>query len=107
MTFAEYESMFVNEPDTINIESDEHLTLPCVHPELGVKATNLEEFERVARRIKEHLPEVKIIMVIRNQASLILSRYSEFLVNGGNVSFQEFVSKLMGMDEGNNQYYQN
>jgi hypothetical protein len=82
MTFAQYQSLFRNEDDILNVESDEHLTLPGVHPHLGVRSTTLREFEAVVDKIKEYTPDVKIMMVVRNQASLIVSRYSEFLIGG-------------------------
>jgi len=107
MTFADYQAFFCNEVAKINIESDEHLTLPGIHPELGVRTTNLAEFARVADRIRRFLPEVKIIVIIRNQASLIVSRYSEFLITGGSLSFEAFASKLMGEDGRENIFYQN
>lgn len=106
MTFASYQSLFTDD-DKVNVESDEHLTLPGIHPDLGVRTTNLGQFEEVADRIKSFLPDVKILMVIRNQASLIVSRYSEFLITGGSLTFEDFASKLMGGKEDKNLYYQN
>jgi len=107
MTFTTYQSFFTEDDDKVNIESDEHLTLPGIHPELGVRTTNLHQFAEVADKIRTFLPDVKIIMVIRNQASLIVSRYSEFLITGGSLTFDEFASILMGDDDSNNLYYQN
>jgi hypothetical protein len=107
MTFAEYQSHFRDVPGVINVESDEHLTLPGVHPTLGVRATNLAEFTGVADRIRECLPGVKIIMVIRNQASLLVSRYSEYLITGGSLGFEDFADELLGAAAGDNLWYQN
>lgn len=106
MSFAEYQSLFVRD-GAITIESDEHLTLPGIHPDLGVRTTNLEEFEAVADKVRAFLPNVRILMVIRNQASLIVSRYSEYLIGGGSLQFEEFASSLMGNEGGPNRYYQN
>jgi hypothetical protein len=107
MTFADYQSFFGNSANLLTVESDEHLTLPGIHPELGVRTTSIEEFAKVADKIRTHLPDVKIIMIIRNQASLIVSRYSEFLIGGGSLIFDEFASKLMGEQRQPNLYFQN
>jgi len=107
MTFAEYQALFSAEPGVINVESDEHLTLPGIHPTLGVRATNLQEFTAVVDRIHDSLPDTRIIMVIRNQASLIVSRYSEYLVTGGSLGFEEFADELLGVAAGDNRWYQN
>jgi hypothetical protein len=107
LTFAQYQSLFRDESGVINVESDEHLTLPGIHPELGVRTTTLAQFEQVADTIRAHLPDVKILMVIRNQASLIVSRYSEYLITGGSLEFGEFADRLMDNGQGHNQYFQN
>jgi hypothetical protein len=107
MTFEQYQSLFRSDDSVINVESDEHLTLPGIHPTLGVRSTSLEQFETVADRIKSHLPDVKIVMVIRNQASLMVSRYSEYLITGGSLDFEDFASRLMSDDDGVNRHYQN
>ncbi|MGH7006217.1 MAG: sulfotransferase domain-containing protein, partial [Alphaproteobacteria bacterium] len=107
MTFAEYQSLFGNRSELVTVESDEHLTLPGIHPELGVRTTNIAEFAGVADRIRTFLPDVRIILIIRNQASLIASRYSEFLIRGGSLAFDEFASRLMGDPGQPNVHYQN
>jgi hypothetical protein len=107
MTFAEYQRHFRTEPGVVNVESDEHLTLPGVHPSLGIRATNLEEFAAVAERVGKELPRVRILMVIRNQASLMVSRYSEYLITGGSLGFDKFADELLGPGSGNNQWFQN
>jgi hypothetical protein len=45
--------------------------------------------------------------VIRNQASLMVSRYSEYLITGGSLSFEDFASRLMSDEDGVNRHYQN
>lgn len=106
MTFATYQSFFTDD-GRVNIESDEHLTLPGIHPDLGVRTTNLDQFAEVADKIRMFVPDAKLIMVIRNQASLIVSRYSEFLITGGSLAFESFASRLMGNGDGDNVHYQN
>lgn len=107
MTFDQYQALFRQEPGLVNVESDEHLTLPGVHPTLGVRATNLDEFTAVAERIRTELPHARILMVIRNQASLMVSRYSEYLITGGSLGFDEFARELTGTECGNNDWFQN
>jgi Sulfotransferase domain len=107
MTFAQYQALFRDESGILNVESDEHLTLPGVHPELGVRSTTLHEFETVVDKIKQYIPDVRIMMVIRNQASLIVSRYSEYLIGGGSLEFKDFACRLLDDGHGKNLYYQN
>lgn len=107
MTFREYQGFFSDDSGTVNVESDEHLTLPGIHPALGVRATNLGQLAEVADRIRATLPDVRLIMVVRNQASLIVSRYSEYLIQGGALSFDEFADALLGRTSGRNDHFQN
>lgn len=107
MTFADYQMLFRDQDGIVNVESDEHLTLPGVHPTLGVRTTELNEFAQVADQIREYLPDVKIIMVVRSQASLLVSRYSEYLVLGGSLSFEDFARELLADRNGDNRWYQN
>ena len=106
-SFAEYQAMFGSQAGLLPVESDEHLTMPSVHPALGVRGTNIADFERLMNRISQLLPGAKIIMVIRNQASLMLSRYSEYLIAGGKVGFEEFATGLMGVRGEGNHFFQN
>ncbi len=46
-------------------------------------------------------------MVVRNQASLIASRYSEYVIRGGSLGFEDFADRLMGDGDGRNLHYQN
>jgi hypothetical protein len=107
MTFRDYQGLFRDETGIVNVESDEHLTLPGVHPTLGIRTTNLDEFVEVADKIRAYVPHIRIIMVIRNQTSLIVSRYSEFLITGGSLCFEDFVADLLGEDGNQNLWYQN
>jgi hypothetical protein len=107
MTFDDYQRFFSDDNRLVNVESDEHLMLPGVHPELGVRTTSLAGVAEVADKIKANLPDVRLIMVVRNQASLIVSRYSEYLVTGGALTFEEFADALMGGRTGTNDHYQN
>ena len=104
---AEYQAMFRLRAGMLPVESDEHLTMPSVHPDLGVRGTNIADFERLVNRISHLLPDAKIIMVIRNQPSLMLSRYSEYLIAGGKVAFEDFASGLMGDRGEGNRFFQN
>lgn len=77
------------------IESHEHIILPFHHPELKCASTNLEVVEKIARRIKKHLPEVKIIITIRNQVDILLSRYTQYIIQGGTQDASTFLNKLV------------
>lgn len=46
-------------------------------------STNLEVVEKIARRRKIHLPEVKIIITTRNKVDILLSRYIQYILQGG------------------------
>jgi hypothetical protein len=107
LTFKQYQAFFNDDPGVVNVESDEHLTLPGIHPVLGVRTTNLGELAQVADKIREALPDVRLILVVRNQASLLASRYSEFLIRGGSLSFDDFADALLGRTSGVNDHFQN
>ena len=106
-TLDQYRAMFDKREGLLTVESDEHLTMPSVHPRLGVRGTNIADFERLVGVIARLLPGAKIIMIIRNQPALLVSRYSEYLIAGGKLEFDEFVSQLMGYDGDGNCYFQN
>ena len=99
-------------PEKTNIESDEHILLPDIHPKLKVRATTLKSLEQSFKDIKREISNVKIFFVIRNHASLLLSRYSEYILNGGDCSFEEFFKQLVSSNDLNeggffqNYYYQ-
>ncbi|MCX6832731.1 MAG: hypothetical protein NT028_11495, partial [candidate division Zixibacteria bacterium] len=58
-------------------------------------------------RIAALIPKAKILLVVRNQPSLLLSRYSEYLLAGGKSDFDKFVFALMGESGEGNRYFQN
>jgi len=95
------------QPDQIRLESDEHILLPLHHPVLESAATTLESVSEVSRRIKSVQRNAKIIMVVRNQVSLIVSRYSEYLLAGGKLEFDDFVGEFLVCSEDGVNYYQN
>lgn len=79
----------------IRIESHEHIILPFHHPELKCASTNLKVVGTIARRIKEHLPGIKIILIIRNQTDMLLSRYTQYILQGGKSDASEFLNRLV------------
>jgi hypothetical protein len=97
----EYYSTFFegSENFKIRIESHEHIILPFHHPELKCASTNAEVVETAARRIKECLPEIKIILIIRNQTDMLLSRYTQYILQGGKVDASEFLKQLVIDDD--------
>jgi hypothetical protein len=93
--------------DQIKLESDEHIVLPNFHPVLKSHGTTLESVEKVIYKIKENIPEGKIILVLRNQYDLILSRYSQFLIGGGSLTFKNFINEMLNCSVDGENYYQN
>lgn len=93
--------------DQICLESDEHILLPLHHPVMESAATTLESISEVSQRIKSVQPKAKIIFVVRNQVDLIVSRYSEYLLAGGKLDFDNFVSEFLACSEDGKNYYQN
>ena len=91
----------------ICLESDEHILLPVHHPVLDSAATTLESVSEVSQRIKSVQPKAKIILVVRNQVDLIVSRYSEYLLAGGKLGFDNFVGEFLACGEDGKNYYQN
>lgn len=93
--------------DQVRLESDEHIILPLFHPVLGAAATTLDSVEEVAARIGAIQPNAKIVLVIRNQVDLIVSRYSEYVLCGGISTFAEFVVEFLSCSEDKTNYFQN
>lgn len=108
-------SIFDNKVDSptlseslLNFESDEHIVLPEWHPRLNrVRVTRIEPLEQTFAKIKENAPGSKIILVLRNQYSMIVSRYSQYVVgSGGRLNFEDFLIQMLGDDGGQN-FYEN
>jgi Sulfotransferase domain len=104
----EYTHLFDNaRPSQLKLESDEHIVLPLFHPVLSAAATTLESVVEVSKRIKRIQPKAKIILVIRNQVDLLVSRYSEYILGGGKEGFETFVSEFLSCSKDGTNYYQN
>ncbi|MDW3193289.1 MAG: sulfotransferase domain-containing protein [Cytophagales bacterium] len=90
----------------IRLESDEHIILPEWHPILHrVRVTRFSALPKVFTRIIDRSEHPKVILVIRNQYHLIVSRYSQFIVgSGGKLHFQEFLDAMI---EGDENYFDN
>ncbi len=91
----------------LKLESDEHILLPLFHPVLRAAATTLESIEEIALRIKNVRPDAKIILVVRNQISLMVSRYSEYILGGGRYDFEMFVDEFLSCSLDQENYYAN
>jgi hypothetical protein len=83
----------------IRIESHEHIILPFHHPQFKCASTNLEAVETIARRIKNILPGIKIVIITRNQTDILLSRYTQYILQGGKSGPSEFLNKLVFHDD--------
>ncbi|WP_321417426.1 sulfotransferase domain-containing protein [uncultured Desulfobacter sp.] len=79
----------------IIIESQEHIILPIIHPELKCACTNLKSVELIANRIKKYIPDIKIILIVRNQVDMLLSRYTQYVLQGGKLGPSSFFDKLV------------
>jgi hypothetical protein len=77
------------------IESQEHIILPEIHPMLKCASTNIGSVKKIGDRIKSNLPNVKIILIVRNQVDMLISRYSQYVLQGGTLSASEFLNALV------------
>lgn len=100
----EYLKFFTNSGQIL-FESDEHLIMPDICPILQVKGTQLRSIPVLIKKLKR-LGKVRLILVLRSQTSVIKSRYSQYVLSGGNLSFEHFVAALHGDMEGDD-YFQN
>jgi hypothetical protein len=91
----------------LRLESDEHIVMPLFHPVLKAAATTLDSVAEVCRRIKSVAPDARIVLVIRNQADLIVSRYSEYILGGGKNDFETFLDEFLSCSEDGVNYFQN
>jgi hypothetical protein len=83
------------------LESDEHIVLPEWHPQLHrVRTTRLKTIDDVFNKIQSESKKPKIILVVRNQYDLLVSRYSQFIVgSGGKLGLHQFIKAMLGNDE--------
>jgi hypothetical protein len=77
------------------IESQEHIILPGIHPVLKCATTNIDSVKKIGDKIKLNLPKIKIILIIRNQVDMLISRYSQFILQGGTLSASDFLNALV------------
>jgi len=77
------------------IESQEHIILPIIHPELKMACINMDAVDQVLIRIKETIPDVKLILVLRNQVDMIISRYTQYVNQGGKLGSSDFLNKVL------------
>ena len=103
-----YSRLFQHARDgQVRLESDEHIVLPLFHPVLLAAATTLTAVTEVSARIKAIQAHARIIIVIRNQVDLIVSRYSEYVLGGGKENFEFFVNEFLKCSTDGQNYYQN
>lgn len=100
------EEVDLNESLT-NLESDEHIVLPSYNKDLNVRTTKLEDVKKILDRIYNHNSEAKIILVLRSQLGLLPSRYSQYIVSGGDKSLSDFFSILNGLETNKKDHFQN
>ncbi len=103
-----YASLFRGaQPGQVRLESDEHIVLPLFHPVLKAAATTLESVRTVAQMVHQTQPDARVLIMVRNQVSLMASRYSEFLLCGGKHTFAEFVEEFFCCSTDGVNYFQN
>lgn len=61
------------------IESDEHLLLPAMHPDFAVRITNQSLQVLLLQTIKAVIPDARILICIRRQRDLVVSRYIQYI----------------------------
>ncbi|MDY6867826.1 MAG: sulfotransferase domain-containing protein [Chloroflexota bacterium] len=93
--------------DHTTLESDEHILMPLFHPVLHSAATTLDSLELITKRIRKTNPDAKIIIGVRNQADLLVSRYSEYMICGGTLGFDKFVEEQIQCSVDGRCYYEN
>ena len=104
----DYERLFSEaQPNQVRLESDEHIILPEHHPVLESAATTLESVSELCRRIKTVRNDARVMLVVRNQVALIASRYSEYLLAGGRLDFEDFVGEFLSCSSDGRNYLQN
>lgn len=94
-------------PGQLKVESDEHIVLPLLHPVLRAAATTIESVEEAAERVARTVPDAKIILIVRNQTDLMLSRYGEYIMSGRAIDFGDFVDEFLHCSTDGKNYYQN
>jgi hypothetical protein len=82
-------------PQQLLVESDEHLLLPLYHPELGIRSLTRDSSRQVFQRLADFAPQARLILVIRNQADMIVSAYSQYVLAGGTLEINEFARELL------------
>ena len=88
-----YRSLADKGDKLITVESDEHLLLPGMDYDICIHTSKLQDIELVARKIAESIENPKVIIVVRNQVDMILSRYIQFVRGGGKLDFQVYYEK--------------
>ncbi|MEM9023440.1 MAG: sulfotransferase domain-containing protein, partial [Bacteroidota bacterium] len=56
--------------------------------------TNLELVRQIAERIQANLPNVKLVVIIRNQEDMLISRYLQYVLQGGTFTPEAFYAAL-------------
>jgi hypothetical protein len=94
-----YQKYFVgSEKYRVVLESDEHLLMPGFHSTILINITNLDLITKTMGRIKNTLPGVKILVAIRNQVDMIISKYVQFVRRGGKLTVDAFLEEVLYRD---------
>jgi hypothetical protein len=98
----EYYGQFFSDakPEQLCIESDEHLAVQYLDRDWWVNFSNLESIEKISKRIRDILLDPKIIVVIRNQTDMVVSKYIQYIRGGGFESFDSFFHRMFSETDG-------
>ncbi len=101
-----YSSVFSNaSPNATFIESDEHMLMGLMHPSLGIRGLTLDSVEQTCVRIKSVVPDVKLLLVVRNQLEMMVSTYSQYLLGGGTLTLDNFAAEFMQCSRSGESYF--
>ncbi len=87
------------------IESDEHMLMGIFHPVLGVHSVTPASVEETCRRIKSVVPNVKLLLVVRNQLEMMVSTYSQYLLGGGVLTLDQFAEEFLRCSTNGRNYF--
>jgi hypothetical protein len=77
------------------LESDEHLLMPGVLTSVGVNITNVDLVTKTMKRIRETLGDVKVLIVIRNQVDMMISKFVQYVRDGGKLTVDTFLDQII------------
>ena len=94
-----WSNAWVNKVKEINnkpvIVSHEHMLLSNIDPILGISIGGQKETKELKNFLDIHFNNYFLLIIIREQSKLILSRYSQYIMQGGKASISKFIELLL------------